>query len=96
MKMIKIDYYNTRWSDSLNTPRLDITSQKKTLLINMDLIASVSPDSVRAISESSKPIKLHYLNTQIAYGRGINGVDYNSYYVTEETYKRIIKNIELC
>ena len=96
MKMIKIDCYDTRWSDSLSAPRLDITSQKKTLLINMDLIASVNPNSVRAISESSKFIKLHYLNTQIAYGRGINGVDYHSYYVTEETYKRIIQNIELC
>ena len=99
MKMIEIIMYrNTKWSetkDYYGNYTLTITSpDKRKLLINMEFIASISPTPIVA-HEGEKTHNVYFINTQIAYGRGINGIDYRGYYITEESYKNLMKNIEV-
>ena len=96
MKMIRLNYCKTHWTDDYK--QLIIDEKDKSILVNIDLIAAVSPDEVRGYeTDSSGRIfirHLYYVRTAVPVGRGLNGVDYLSYYVTEETYKKIIENIE--
>ena len=40
-------------------------------------------------------VALHNVTTDIACGRGINGVDFNSYFITSESYERLVSAIEI-
>ena len=102
MKMIEITYRQTCWSDKKfnketkdweYTLLIDSPEERK-VLINIELIASISPTPVVG-HEGDKTENLYFVNTQIAYSRGINGADYRGYYVTEATYQKLIKNIEV-
>ena len=92
MKLIKLACYDTQWTADCKD--LMIRSEVKEFLVNLELITTVSPRPV--VGHSGRDcINLHYVKTSIPNGRGINGVDYSSYYVTEETYQKIIENVEV-
>ena len=92
MKLIKFAHYDTQWSSDWKD--LLIQSEAKEVLVNLEFIVTVSPKPVTG-HYGRKPINLHYVKTAIPNGRGINGVDYSSYYVTTETYEKIIENVEV-
>lgn len=92
MKLIKITHYDTQWSSDYKD--LMIHSEAKEFFINLEFITTVSPRPV--VGHSGRDcINLHYVKTSIPNGRGLNGVDYSSYYVTDETYQKIIENVEV-
>ena len=93
MKLIALTFYDTQFT--ADWKQLLIRSGAKRLLVNIELIASVSPTPIEARDEVYGVKNLHYVKTMIPNGRGINGVDYSGYYVTEETYATLIDNLEI-
>lgn len=93
MKLIALTFYDTQWT--ADWKQLLIRSDAKRLLVNIELIASVSPKPIEARDTVYGIKNLHYVKTMIPNGRGINGVDYSGYYVTEETYATLTDNIEI-
>lgn len=91
-KFVKIDFYNTEWSDDWKT--LKVISAVKCSLVKLDCIVTISPNPVHAQCLNNK-IDLYYVKTNIASGRGINGIDYAGYYVTEDSYKKLIARVEV-
>ena len=90
MKMIQLNYCKAHWDKDWQ--QLMVDKKDQSTLINLDLIATVSPEAVqgRAVDKSGTAIiNLHYVRTTVPYSCGINGTDYYSYYVTEGTYKKI-------
>ena len=97
MKMIQLNYCKAHWTD--DRKELFVDEKDKSILVNLDYIATVSPEAVqgRAIDKNGITlIALHYVRTTIPYSRSTNGIDYYGCYVTEETYKKIIENVEVC
>ena len=97
MKMIEITYRDTKWSDTKVDGRYTLliaSPETRKLLVNIDYIASISPTPTIAHKEENTQ-NLYFVNTQIASGLGLNGVDYHGYYVTEESYQKLVKNIEV-
>lgn len=92
MKLIKFTHYDTQWTADWKA--LMIRSEAKEVLVNLEFIVTVSPNPVVACDGSTR-VNLHYVKTAIPNGRGINGVEYSSYYVTDETYQKIIENVEV-
>ena len=96
MKMIKLTYCRTHWSD--NDKVLVIDERDKTVLVNLEHIALVSPKRVQGREFGPDGViltDLHHLRTSIGVGYGLNGVDFICYYITEEAYQNLVKNIEV-
>ena len=93
MKLIALTFYDTQFTTDWK--QLLIRSDAKRLLVNIELIASVSPMPLEGRDPIHGDKKLHYVKTMIPNGRGINGVDYSGYYVTEETYAMLTDNLEI-
>ena len=93
MKLIALTYHDTQFTDGWK--KLLIRGDAKQLLVNVELIASISPTPIEGNLGGDVTKNLHYVKTMIPTGRGINGVDYSSYYVTEESYQKLVKNIEI-
>lgn len=93
MKLIALTFHDTQFTSDWK--QLLIRGPAKRLLVNIELIASVSPKPLEGRDEGYGIKNLHYVKTMIPNGRGINGVDYLGYYVTEETYQKIIENVEV-
>lgn len=92
MKFIKFTYYNTKWSSDLKT--FLVCSNAKEVFVNVKFIATISPKPIQGHANPGE-VDLYYVKTAIPNGRGINGVDYSSYYVTEETYHTLISQLEI-
>ena len=93
MKMIQVTYRKAHRTEDWKQQLIIDDDKEQTVLINIDLIASVSPDAVvgRATDRNgTKLIDLHYLRTTIPYNNGMSGIDYCTYWVTEDTYKKLI------
>ena len=90
-KFVKIEFYNTVWSDDWKT--LKVISEAKRSLVKLDCIVTISPTPLHAQCLNNK-IDLYYVKTNIASGRGINGVDYAGYYVTEDSCKKLMTLVE--
>ena len=91
MKMIQVNFRKTHWTE--DRTQLIIDGKAETVLMNIDLIADVSPDAItgRAIDKNGTTlVDLHYLRTTIPYNNGMGGIDYCTYWVTEGTYKKLI------
>jgi len=93
MKLITLTYHDTKFTDDWK--KLLIRGDAKRLLVNVELIASISPTPVEGSLGGDVTKNLYYVKTAIPNGRGLNGIDYSSYYVTEETYQKLVKNIEI-
>lgn len=91
MKLIKLTWYDIQWT--ADWKKLNIKSEPKHTYLNIDLLGSVSAEPTAAYKGDATE-NLYFIRTLVARGCGINGVDYNSYYVTEETYKRIMTLID--
>lgn len=91
-KFVKIEFYNIEWSDDWKT--LKVTSEAKCSLVKLDCIVTISPTPVHAQCLNNK-IDLYYVKTNIASGRGINGIDYAGYYVTEDSCKKLMTLVEV-
>ena len=91
MKMIQVNFRKAHWTE--DRMQLIIDDKEETVLMNIDLIADVSPNAVpgQAIDKSGTTlVDLHYLRTTIPYNNGMGGIDYCTYWVTEDTYKKLI------
>jgi len=91
MKMIQVNFRKAHWTE--DRMQLIIDDKEETVFMNIDLIADVSPNAVpgRAIDKSGTTlVDLHYLRTTIPYNNGMGGIDYCTYWVTEDTYKKLI------
>lgn len=92
MKMIQVTYRKAHWTEDRKQLTID-DDKEQTVLMNIDLIATVSPDVVvgRAIDRNGTIlVNLHYLRTTIPYNSGTSGIDYCTYWVTESTYKQLL------
>ena len=92
MKLIALTCVDTRWTDDCK--ELLIKSTEKRIFINVDHIASISAEPVHA-KEGYMVRDLYYVKTTIPVGRGINGVDYRGYYVTQATYLELTTKLEI-
>lgn len=97
MKMIKLTYCKTHWTDD-DSRMLIIDEKNKTVLVNLENIATVSPEPVvgREFGSNGTVLAdLHFVRTSVGVGCGLNGVDFISFYITEEAYQNLVKNIEV-
>lgn len=91
MKMVQITYRKAHRTEDWN--QLVIDSKEQTVLMNIDHIATVSSNAEtgRATDRNGTTlVDLHYLRTTIPYNNGTSGIDYCTYWVTEDTYKKLI------
>lgn len=92
MTLIKLTYNNVQWTTDWK--KLQIRSEPKSTFINVDCIASISSEPTLGF-DGDKSVNLYYVKTFIPNGRGLNGVDYSSYYVDEKTYKLLVKKLDI-
>lgn len=109
MKFIKIDYYKREWvGGALGEYRFYKTDGGLvSRIIAIDSIRSIaaSPaecklyDSLDSLRDgrwaTAEKIELYHIKTDIAVGRGINGVSYEEFDVTRETYEKILTLIDI-
>ena len=91
MKMVQITDRKAHRTEDWN--QLVIDGKEQTVLMNIDHIATVSSDAEtgRATDRNGTTlVDLHYLRTTIPYNNGTSGIDYCTYWVTEDTYKKLI------
>lgn len=96
-KMVKIEYFPTEWDD--RTIWLD----KSETLIDPETIVQVegivtntieAKDGYRSY-KAVKSAKMAFIRTTISIGRGINGVDFKGFWVTDKTYKKLMGLFEI-
>jgi hypothetical protein len=107
-KFVKVNFYSTTTRVKNNEALTVGYGQKNTILLAVDAIRSVTMHGVNydiysdiVAAENSdyrnkKPItseKLYMVITDIAVGRGINGVSYETLAVDEPSFNRIIAAI---
>ena len=103
-KFIKINYHSIMWKDGVRVA-YKTNGGASTLILSLGSIKSISEpvefglfesqDAAKGRGTPTERIKLRLVATDIAYGRGINGVDYEGYWVTEETFERLVSAIEV-
>ena len=109
-KFIKVNFYDTTFRVKNHETFKVGYGQKITILLAVDAIRSVTmhgvnydiySDIVAAANSdyrNKKPItseKLYMVTTNIAVGRGINGVSHETLAVDEQSFNRIIEAIDL-
>ena len=86
--LIKIDYY---WQD-VTQAKLTVYGEMRSIYITPNSIGYLNDNASKAKHKEDNSIKdVHYLQTTISYGCGINGTNYYEFYITHECYKRIIE-----
>ena len=93
MKLIALTYHDTQFT--ADWKQLLIRSGEKRVLVNVEFIASISPTPIEARDTVYGITNLFYVKTAIPTGRGLNGVDYAGYYVTEATYLNLTAKLEV-
>ena len=93
MKLITLTYHDTKFTDDWK--KLLICGDAKRLLVNVEYITSISPTPIVGHLGGDATKNLFYVKTAIPTGRGINGVDYSGYYVTEATYTALTASLEI-
>lgn len=96
-KMVEIDYYPTSWEDGVHW------SCAKTTIIDPNTIVRIDEGEIHTITKKEgyknytalKDVKMYPFYTSIAVGQGINGVDYEVFWVNEKTYKKVLENFEI-
>lgn len=92
MKMIQVTYRKAHRTEDWKQQLIIDDDKEQTVLINIDLIATVSPNAVKGLAtdrNGTTLVDLHYLRTTIPYNTGTDGIDYCTYWVTKDTYKKI-------
>ena len=92
MKLIALTCVDACWTNDCK--ELLIKSTEKRIFINVDHIASISAEPIHA-KEGYMVRDLYYVKTTIPVSRGINGVDYRGYYVTDSTYLTLTTKLEM-
>lgn len=111
MKMINCTYYDVIFDEDI-TGEIHVEKEAKHILLNIECIASISPNAVTCIlglpnenSNEEYVIDLYKVRTTIPYihissnGYPYDGSGYGSveeFYVDEDVYKVLMKNINLC
>lgn len=100
---VKINFYKDEWSDKIR--EWVCYGDAKTTILDMDSIVKISGDPLerkhfketRDISYGTpdKTVKIYTLTTNIAYGRGINGVDFVSFSVEEKVAHALLAHFEI-
>lgn len=104
-KFVKIAYFQRALIGNDIAHYADDT-QPLQLIIALDTIKAIvpKPTSWRVFDNLSearrddgkfKLYDLYRITTDIAYGRGINGVDFNSYDITKESYENLLASIDV-
>lgn len=92
MKMIQVTYHKAHRTEDWKQLIID-DDKEQMVLMNIDHIATVSPNAVKGLATDKNGttlVDLHYLRTTIPYNNGTGGIDYCTYWVTEDTYKKLI------
>ena len=102
--MVRIEFYRTGWDGNNTKFFLDEGDKPSSCLIDVDAIQAIDDvpttnevynhDS-RYSSDKHVPTKMYFVRTSIGVGRGINGVDFKSFWVTEDTYKKLLTMVEV-
>jgi hypothetical protein len=96
-KMVKIEFYPTEWEDRTHW------LEKSETLIDPETIVQVegivtntieAKDGYRSY-KAVKSAKMAFIRTTISIGRGINGVDFKGFWVTDKTYKKLMGLFEI-
>jgi len=109
MKFIKIDYYEREWvGDALGEYRFyKINRSSASRIIAIDSIRSIAArpaecklyETLERLRDSRwatfEKIELYHIKTDIAVGRGINGISYEEFDVTRETYEKLLTLIDI-
>lgn len=99
--MVRIEFYSLRWNGNRERFHLDEGDKPNSLLIDPETIVAlgdraevneVLPNGCPHPSDRGTPTRMFLLQTTIGQGRGINGVDFAKFWVTEETYNKILKD----
>ena len=90
-RLVKIEFYPTEWEGRCHW------LEKTGTIIDPETIVQIEDVVENNLEAKSgyqnykvlKPAKMAMIRTTIAVGRGINGVDYKVFWVTEQTYKKL-------
>ena len=96
-KMVKIEFYPTEWERRCHW------FEKQTTVIDPESIVQIENVVTNTLEtkdgyqsyKALKPAKMALIRTTIAIGRGINGVDYETFWVTDKTYKKLMGLFEI-
>ena len=96
-KMIRIEFYPTEWEDRAHW------LEKSETIIDPETIVQVEGIVTNTIEAKNgyrsykavKSAKMARITTTISVGRGINGVDFKGFWVTDETYKKLMGLFEI-
>jgi len=91
-RLVKIEFYPTEWEKCCHW------LEKKETTIDPETIVQIEDVVENTLEAKSgyqdykvlKSAKMALVRTTIAIGRGINGVDYKAFWVTEKTYKKLM------
>lgn len=108
IKFVKLNFYPTCRRNDDRIVCYTVNGNPETLFISLDAIKGISPTPIdREVYTSSRNAyndysssehtieRVYLVTTNIAVGLGINGVSYNTYSVTEETFMRLKCLIEV-
>ena len=107
-KFVKINFYNYMYNSNIGKHAFFV-DDNNTILISIDAIKSISPvgqtvplfdnytaaQQATSTSKNFKEIKLCSITTNIAHNLGINGTGYATYFITNESYNKLIKLIDI-
>lgn len=88
-KLIKINYFGVRYEDKFVVSKF---TNELTSLLRLDTITQIDVDSYTV---KNTDIKLYRIVTSSIVGHGINGVDARDFYVTEDSYNKIVSKFEI-
>jgi hypothetical protein len=104
-KFVKINYFPRAALDNGIAFYAD-DGKPLQLILALDVIKAIAPkpNSWRVFDNLSelrhddgkfKLVELYRITTDIAYGRGINGVGFDSYDITKESYENLLASIDI-
>ena len=100
-KLTRIEFYRQVWDGREYRFKLNEGDVPSSILIDPTTIVAMSDkpvtDQVFKYNSSSwdktgTPTEMYHVQTTIAKGRGINGVDFEGFWVTKDTYKKLLKD----
>ena len=99
-QLTRIEFYRNVWDGTQYRLKLDENGKPSTTLIDPTTIVSMddTPSTKMVFKHDANSwdkvgtkTEMYYVQTTIAQGRGINGVDFQGFWVTKKTYENILE-----
>ena len=100
-RLTRIEFYRQAWTGNEYRFKFnegDVPSSiliDPTTIVAMDDTPSTRPVfkyTAQSWDKVGEPTEMYHVQTTIAKGRGINGVDFVGFWVTKDTYKKLLKD----